>query len=448
MSYIKGKFKHIIFESESGYRVGLFKVNETDDENIPTNKLITYTGYFMKTNDNDNYVLNGKYIFHDRYGYQFSTDNYEKIVPEGKDAILDFLTSSFVKGCGEVTAKKIYKVFGNDSLYKIKENKSNLELVEGINEKKREQIYNSVCKYFDNDALIVELKNMGFSVKETMNLINKFGKKIKDIINKNIYDLSDEINFKKLDEIFLSNNDMEDDRRVKACLIETMKYLTFSTGDIYLYKEYLIKLYNYKVDINNKKKILEKLNTINIEGCVIPEYALFNGKDLIGVQMEYLYDYDALYDLLSIKNIDYNIRKNIAIKICQIILEIEKNDAIYYDIHEDNFLIRNQNVKTIDMDSILLRSRFDNEEYEINRLEARRRLIYLCMQLLLNTIDFNITNIKDSRAKSIYALSSKKQKELYDFAFLDMNNEINPLDYLDYFNEDYTEGMKKILCLR
>ena len=34
----------------------------------------------MKTNDNDNYVLNGKYIFHDRYGYQFSTDNYEKIV--------------------------------------------------------------------------------------------------------------------------------------------------------------------------------------------------------------------------------------------------------------------------------------------------------------------------------------------------------------------------------
>ena len=48
MNYIKGKFKHIIFESESGYRVGLFKVNETDDENIPTNKLITYTGYFMK----------------------------------------------------------------------------------------------------------------------------------------------------------------------------------------------------------------------------------------------------------------------------------------------------------------------------------------------------------------------------------------------------------------
>ena len=38
MSYIKGKFKHIIFASESGYRVGLFKVNETDDENKDENE--------------------------------------------------------------------------------------------------------------------------------------------------------------------------------------------------------------------------------------------------------------------------------------------------------------------------------------------------------------------------------------------------------------------------
>lgn len=219
-------------------------------------------------------------------------------------------------------------------------------------------------------------------------------------------------------------------------------------SDIYLYKEHLIKLYNSKVNIDNKKRILEKLNTINIDGCVIPEYALFNGKDLIGIQMEYLYYYNALYDLLGNKDIDYNTRKNIAIKVCQIILEIEKNNAIYHDIHEDNFLVKDNKVKAIDMDGILLRNRFDNEEYEINRLEARRRLIYLCMQLLLNTIDFNITNVKDPRAKSIYALSNSKQKELYNFAFLDMDNEINPLDYLDYFNEDYTEGIKKILCLR
>lgn len=325
MSYIKGKFKHIIFESESGYRVGLFKVNETNDEDIPTNKLITYTGYFMKTNDNDTYLLNGKYIFHDRYGYQFSADNYEKIVPEGKEAIIEFLTSSFVKGCGEATAKKIYKVFGDDSLVKIKENKSNLELVDGISEKKREQIYNSICKYFDNDALIVELKNMGFSVKETMNLINKFGKKIKDIINKNIYDLIDEVNFKKLDEIFLTNNNLDDERRVKACIIETIKYLTFSSGDIYLDRDEinsgLKRLYGINIEIDNYINYLFNVGKIAIK------------KDKIYLKEDYddevfIADYLSKLYSLSVRNINIDKYINKAEKELEIKYNDEQKEAI------------------------------------------------------------------------------------------------------------------------
>ena len=325
MSYIKGKFKHIIFESESGYRVGLFKVTETNDEDIPTNKLITYTGYFMKTNDNDTYLLNGKYIFHDRYGYQFSADNYEKIVPEGKEAIIEFLTSSFVKGCGEATAKKIYKVFGDDSLVKIKENKSNLEFVDGISEKKREQIYNSICKYFDNDALIVELKNMGFSVKETMNLINKFGKKIKDIINKNIYDLIDEVNFKKLDEIFLSNNNLDDERRVKACIIETIKYLTFSSGDIYLDRDEinsgLKRLYGINIEIDNYINYLFNVGKIAIK------------KDKIYLKEDYddevfIADYLSKLYSLSVRNINIDKYINKAEKELEIKYNDEQKEAI------------------------------------------------------------------------------------------------------------------------
>ena len=32
MSYIKGKIRQLIFESETGYKVGLIKVKESDDE--------------------------------------------------------------------------------------------------------------------------------------------------------------------------------------------------------------------------------------------------------------------------------------------------------------------------------------------------------------------------------------------------------------------------------
>lgn len=217
---------------------------------------------------------------------------------------------------------------------------------------------------------------------------------------------------------------------------------------LYLYNETLIKIYKSNVNLDDKRRILEKISSFDIEGCLIPDFALYENNNLSGIQMDYLFDYDSIYDILSDGSLDYKVRKDIAFKICQIILEIENKNAIYQDIHEDNILINNEDIKVIDMDNILLPYKFNKYEYEIERLQSRRRLIYLCMQLLFNRINFNITNINDSKLKAVYTLSNQKQKEIYDFAFLDKDNEINPLDYLSYFNEDYIECIKKILYLR
>ncbi len=255
MSYIKGKFKSFIFESDSGYKIGLFRVTESDDEEIEINKTITFTGYFAELNKDDTYVFQGKYTFHNRYGYQFQVSEYEKKEPEGRETILDFLTSSFVKGCGIKTAEKIFEKFGNDALAKIKENKDNLLLVSSITEKKATQIYNSIIKYYEVDDEIFYLKSLGFSIKETMNLINIYGESISSIVNDNVYLLRDLIDFKKLDQIFLTNNDSEDNRRVEACILETMKYLSFSNGDTYLDKveivTYLANAFKITVNIND-----------------------------------------------------------------------------------------------------------------------------------------------------------------------------------------------------
>ena len=267
MSYIKGKFKNMIFESDSGYKVGIFRVLESDDEDISINKSITFTGYFSDINKDDKYILYGKYVFHNRYGYQYAVSSYEKVIPEGKDAIIDFLTSSFVKGCGEKLANNIYDVFKDESLEKIKENKDNLLLVNKMTEKKATSIYNSVIKYFDSDKEIIELKRLGFSVKETMNLINTYGKGILKLVNDDIYFLVGMIDFRKLDNIFLNSNDKEDPRRIKACIVECMKSLTFSSGDIYLTKEEIIN--SLKRDFNIDSKIEDYLLSLSRERKII-----------------------------------------------------------------------------------------------------------------------------------------------------------------------------------
>jgi len=289
MNYIKGKYKSAIFESEAGYKVGLFKVIETDHEEIITNKLLTFTGYFGELNADDTYLLYGDYTYHERYGYQFQTKNYERVVPEGKEAIIDFLTSSFVKGCGEKTAQKIFDIFGDEALNKIKENKDNLLLVPGMTDIKASGIYNSVVKYFDADEEIIYLKKLGFTVKETMNLINIYGKMIKDILEEDIFKLTHLIEFKKLDQIFLQTNKIEDERRIKACILQTIKNLSFSNGDVYL----------------NKSEILEYLNFNYQINLSIDEYLeeLYLNKDIMKTDEKYYLTEDYLNELYNATSI-------------------------------------------------------------------------------------------------------------------------------------------------
>ena len=46
------------------------------------------------------------FIFHQKYGEQFQTENYERCQREDKDSIIEFLTSGLFKGIGEKKAKK------------------------------------------------------------------------------------------------------------------------------------------------------------------------------------------------------------------------------------------------------------------------------------------------------------------------------------------------------
>lgn len=269
MKYVKGKLSTIIFESSAGYRVGIFRVYETNISEIPVNKTITFTGHVPEMNRDDYYILKGSYVTNYKYGKQFEVKEFEKVVPEEKDTIIEFLSSSFIKGCGVKTAEGIYNTFGKDSIEKIKEKKENLFLVPKMTEKRAESIYNSIIKYSKADDDLKYLKNLGFNMKDSLKLIEKYSDDLKSVISDDIFNLIDDIDFKVLDYIFLKNNKKDDERRVKACIIEAMKYLTFEHGDIYLDKveivTFLNEAYNISVNINDYLEELHLKQKIVIE---------------------------------------------------------------------------------------------------------------------------------------------------------------------------------------
>ena len=238
MEYIRGKFKQMIFESDNGYKVGLFRVKEASGEMEEyINKTITFTGYFADVDGEAYYKLTGNYVFNERYGSQFQVSSYEREEPKGKDAVIDFLSSSLVKGCGEKTAIAIVDTLGEDALTLIKENPDNLLLVPGISEVKAKRIYNSIVKYQSTDEIIVNLKKLGFTINESLAILNKWGESSLEIVEHDIYKLIDIIDFTKLDKVFLSMKDAEAEERIYACLIETFKRVGFKNGDTYLEKE-------------------------------------------------------------------------------------------------------------------------------------------------------------------------------------------------------------------
>ncbi len=248
MNYIKGKFKQSIFKGDTGYNVGLFKITETNDPEMEelVKKSVTFTGYFADLTIDDTYIFYGSLVYHDRYGYQYSVTSYEKIVPTGHDAIIDFLTSPLIKGCGEKTAEKIVNILGDNAIEKIKENINNLDLIPKLTDTKKKNIYNSILKYYESNETIIKLKEYGFTIKESMKLINIYGNSILNIVENNVYSLIDIIDFKTLDKIYLNIYKETTNLRILACIVETMKRITFNNGDTYSYKDEIIKsLYEY-----------------------------------------------------------------------------------------------------------------------------------------------------------------------------------------------------------
>ena len=268
-SYIKGNYRKSIFKSDKGYVIGLFKVRETNDENLKdyVNRTITFTGYFYDLNEDDTFIFYGEGVEHPRYGFQFNVNNYEKVKPTDKDGIVEFLSSDLFPGIGEKLAISIVDTLGEEALDRILKEPECLNLVPRLTKKKADKIVQILKKYEESHQVIVYLSELGFNMKEALSIYNKYGAFTMKTVDKNVfnivYDLED-ISFNKVDEAARRLEiDEFDDRRFEAIVFYSMKKLTYQNGDCYFDINMIIRsvkgLFNVFLEEDNLKKILKKL---------------------------------------------------------------------------------------------------------------------------------------------------------------------------------------------
>lgn len=245
-TYIKGNYSRSIYESSTGYHIGLFKVSDTNDESLAEyiGRTITFTGYFHELNNIDTYIFYGKKVNHEKYGEQFQVENYERCKPEEKDSIIEFLTSGLFKGIGEKKATAIVNALGKDTLKIILEEPSNLILIPSITKKDSDTLHEKLKEYEASYEIILYLTEKGFSTRDSMIIYNTYKKNTKSVIEEDIYqiiyDIND-INFKKVDTIAVKSGvERNASIRVKAAILYIMDEVSNTFGHSYYYYDELV----------------------------------------------------------------------------------------------------------------------------------------------------------------------------------------------------------------
>ena len=333
MNYIKGKLKKIIFHNnDSGYVVALFRVKETNDVAMKekVNKSITVTGVFTDVNIDISMILYGNYIHNEKFGMQYAVDSYEIEMPTTKDAIIEFLASSFIDGCGEKTAKKIVNHFGEKTLEKIKENRDNLLEIEGMTTIRAAKIYNSLQNYNKSSEAILKFQNLGFTIEECSKIYNKFKDRIDEVLGDAFYDLKEIIDFRKLDSIYMNNFGNDTSVRIHACFLETMQLLSNYNGDTYYYREEISNTLDKEFNIILTEDVFEE---------ILKE--LVDNKQIILVDRKiYLAKYYGFEENIaeSLKKIDSKVVDKIS-KIEEKLNDLEDRIGINYNADQEKAII-------------------------------------------------------------------------------------------------------------
>ena len=287
MSYIKGKYTTEIFSnSDNGYTVGVIKIIDTDVVELKNKSSAYFVGTFIDLKLKNNYKMEGNLIIHKKYGVQFNVTNYENLLPEKKDELIEFLSSDLFP-IGIKTAEKIVEKFKEKTIEVILDNPNSLLLIPRLNKDKIDKIYETLKSYQSTSEIVLELQHLGFNTKDSLSILNKYKVNSLDKINNNIYSLIDELdfNFNTIDEIALNNNyDTLDTRRISALIIHSLNELTFSNGDTYSFIEEIYLWINKYVEIDMEKLEYELIK-LNKGGRIIIKDNRYYLKELYDAEL-------------------------------------------------------------------------------------------------------------------------------------------------------------------
>ena len=251
----EGIIKSIIYRNEeNGYTVLSLQTSDSP---------ITCTGIMPFFNENDQVVVEGELIYHDKYGEQINVESARIKKPSGKKAIISYLSSGNIESIGKKTAELIYEKFGDKSIDVVFNESEKLLSIQGIGKKKLEKIKESTIEARDSREALLYLQGLNISFNLANKIYKAYGDNTISIVKTNPYKLSEDISgigFVMADNIAMNMQMKNDSKfRISAAISYILKNDAEMSGSCALKKEDLLdKTFDLiKVD---KNKINEQIN--------------------------------------------------------------------------------------------------------------------------------------------------------------------------------------------
>ena len=251
----EGIIKSIIYRNEeNGYTVLSLQTSDSP---------ITCTGIMPFFNENDQVVVEGELIYHDKYGEQINVESARIKKPSGKKAIISYLSSGNIESIGKKTAELIYEKFGDKSIDVVFNESEKLLSIQGIGKKKLEKIKESTIEARDSREALLYLQGLNISFNLANKIYKAYGDNTISIVKTNPYKLSEDISgigFVMADNIAMNMQMKNDSKfRISAAISYILKNDAEMSGSCAVKKEDLLnKTFDLiKVD---KNKINEQIN--------------------------------------------------------------------------------------------------------------------------------------------------------------------------------------------
>lgn len=270
---INGTVASVVFRNEeNGY-----SVLKLDGAN---GGVITAVGCVPDVFPGESLVLTGTWTAHSTYGQQFHAETFERIAPNGADAIFRYLASGVIKGIGPGRAREIVNRFGENALEVIETAPEKLASVRGISTSAARDMGAELRRTAGVRRLIESLAAHNISPLTAMRLYRSLGEEALDYISENPYIIAEAAygsQFVEADRMAMEMGFESDcPERLEAALVFELRH-NLGNGHVFLPTDRLIAATCQLIGAD-ESSIYEVLDVLSADGDLVREE--ISGRDV------------------------------------------------------------------------------------------------------------------------------------------------------------------------